>query len=535
MVHAEVPFGADIKGYLGHIVASGEGYTFKLPVSIVATHSEGKLVDFKLKAITKTVEEGGVLKLERTLNDLGIYRPFNVTLTYCIKNTLEGGCLQIATRNLTLDQHDSSFDEIHLDLPGNSTGKYYVEAKAEFFDLSVTATDSFEVIEVFWTEGRVKISIALFLIIIMSASLWYGHKYYKAYLQRNARYLFPVRQDRLPKEGFTVGKIAETSRPAYINPRDLLTHAIVAGATGSGKSVSASIIAEEALENKIPVVVFDPTAQWTGFVKPCQDKDLLARYKAFGLKDPKSFRGMIYEIRDESIKLNLKEYANPGEVTVFDLSKLSVKQYDSVVVSIIKSIFAETWEESTDLKLLVVFDEVHRLLAKYGGEEGYVALEKACREFRKWGIGIIMCSQVTADFKEAVAGNILTEVQMNTKSNEDVERIKSKYGPEYAQRIVKEEVGVGMMQNPRYNEGKPYFVAFRPPLHSPHKILESELREYIRLAEEIGALEEAVSKLPPEKKSDYALELKLAKDKLKTGRFRVTEIYLEGVRKKLGK
>jgi len=86
----------------------------------------------------------------------------------------------------------------------------------------------------------------------------------------------------------------------------------------------------------------------------------------------------------------------------------------------------------------LVFDEVHRLLEKYGGKGGYVALEKACREFRKWGIGLIMVSQVSTDFKEAVAGNIMTEVQLNTKSMDDIKRIAHKYGVDYSSKISRQ-------------------------------------------------------------------------------------------------
>ena len=55
---------------------------------------------------------------------------------------------------------------------------------------------------------------------------------------------------------------------------ELKTHILTAGATGSGKTVSAMAIVEELLDKKIPVVVFDPTAQWTGFVRPCKDQNL---------------------------------------------------------------------------------------------------------------------------------------------------------------------------------------------------------------------------------------------------------------------
>jgi hypothetical protein len=39
-----------------------------------------------------------------------------------------------------------------------------------------------------------------------------------------------------------------------------------------GKSISAQVIIEEALLQGITVLVFDPTAQWSGMLRKCDDK-----------------------------------------------------------------------------------------------------------------------------------------------------------------------------------------------------------------------------------------------------------------------
>jgi hypothetical protein len=226
---------------------------------------------------------------------------------------------------------------------------------------------------------------------------------------------------------------------------------------------------------------------------------------------------------------------NPGEITVFTLNKLKPGEYDDAVRNIIDTIFAHGWEESTKLRMVVVFDEVHRLLEKYGGKGGYVALERACREFRKWGIGLIMVSQVLSDFKEAIKGNVLTEIQLHTKSLGDLARIEKKYGLDYAKRVTKLEVGVGMMQNPKYNEGRPWFIAFRPTWHEPHKIPDKDMevyREYAAMLEEIEAKIESMEKAGKDV-FDLKTELKLAKDKLKKGRFRMAKIYIDSLKKHL--
>ena len=95
------------------------------------------------------------------------------------------------------------------------------------------------------------------------------------------------------KENLVLGRIAETKIKACLEPDKLKTHTIVAGATGGGKSIAAQVIIEEALIKNVAVIVFDPTAQWSGMLRKCDDRKMLSYYPAFGLKqtDARAFFG----------------------------------------------------------------------------------------------------------------------------------------------------------------------------------------------------------------------------------------------------
>jgi hypothetical protein len=412
-------------------------------------------------------------------------------------------------------------------------GRYYIEAAALYENKSASAADIFTVFKPFWTTTKKIAMIALFLITTAGASGYRARKWYIARKQAAARYLHATQYKDLPKGPMWIGKIAETDIRAEFDPNDLRTHMIVAGATGSGKSVAASVIVEELLELKIPVVVFDPTAQWTGFVRPCRDENFFKVYSKFGMRreDAKPYRGLIFEVTDPNVRIDFKKYMNPGEITIFTLDKLKPGEYDQAVMNIVDTIFDMGWEESTELKMAIVFDEIHRLHEKYGGKGGYIALEKGAREFRKWGIGLIMVSQVLADFKEELKGNVLTELQLHTKSLSDVERVKEKYGEEYASRLTKLEVGVGMMQNPKYNGGRPFFVHIRPVKHEAHKLPDRDLETYKEFDNLLSMIETTIENLKASGVDTFDLELefKLARDKLKEGRFRMAEIYAESL------
>ncbi|NOQ56148.1 MAG: DUF87 domain-containing protein, partial [Nanohaloarchaea archaeon] len=526
--------------YHGGIIFSSSNQTTRIPVALKITATSGILqeMDIDIKLITKRIRPDDDIKFNVIFSNLAKNKGFNVSLMYTIKNAKTEETIKVVNETIFLTESITLRKSIPMtDIDTVDLGEYYIEAVATYGDKTQrSSVDTFEVVLTFWETtfwNRLKWGFAL---ISLSLAVYFGRIRYLKYKHRNERYIQPVNYSLLPAdtdESFCLGKISETNRKAWLNPKDLTTHLLVAGSTGSGKSVAASVIIEEALEHNIPVVVFDPTVQWTGFMKPCKDDFILNRYPQFGMdaRYRRSYKGIIEEVTTPDIKVDFKKYMNPGEITIFTLDKLKTGQYDLAIRSIIKTVFNETWEESTELKLIIVLDEVHRLLEKYGGSGGYAEVEKACREFRKWGIGLIMISQVSSDFKEAISGNVLTEIQLNTKSLSDIEKWKNKYGLDFANRISRQGIGVGMIQNPKYNNGKPWFVSFRPTWHSPHKILNEDLEKYKDFSKKLESIESAIEKLKTKgiNTNEFELELKLAKNKLKQGRFRIAEIYISSL------
>ncbi len=421
-------------------------------------------------------------------------------------------------------------------------GDYIFIFNASYQNINSSQVVRFEVKQQ-WHESYMfqLLLVVTFAIIVFLALAFISHKVI-VHKRKNMRYIIPSLHDLPGREETTqlhVGFIGGTKQSAYITAKDLTTHALVAGSTGSGKSVTASIIVEEALNKKIPAVIFDPTAQWTGFLSPLKDKKIFPMYKKFHMsrEEARSYKGLIFTPQNDTFEMDFKDYMHPGEATVFNLSRLTVQEYDVAVKKIIDTMFAQRWEESPDLKLIVVFDEVHRLLDPSTQGLGYEALTKACREFRKWGIGLVMASQVSSDFKEAIGGNVLTEVQLNTKNLEDIHKVEQKYGSEFSDRVTRQGVGVALFQQPKYNKGKPWFIEFRPPLHNPHKLAEEDLDKYDEFTKELLKLKGVMNEF--EKLhidvDDYKMDYNLAYNKLKEGKFKMVEIYVEELRQSLQK
>jgi len=165
-------------------------------------------------------------------------------------------------------------------------------------------------------------------------------------------------------------------------------------------------------------------------------------------------------------------------LTIFRINELTPHLADEFIESCLNRIYRANLTEAMSLKTLLVLDEVHRLLPKYGGRKAYLKLEQAVREFRKWGIGLLMISQVLTDFKGAIRGNIGTEVQMFSRYEGDIKRVRERHGSIASKLISKLPVGLGMVESGGYNKGNPYFVEFRPIYHSALKLNDKDLKTY---------------------------------------------------------
>ena len=377
------------------------------------------------------------------------------------------------------------------------------------------------------------VTILSFLVVAYFAFL-----FIKRIQEKKKRFHVKVDYKLLPQEGersLFVGNIAETKHKCYFDMDRLTVHTIVAGSTGGGKSISAQDIVEECLIKGTAVAVFDPTAQWSGMLRKLEDKKFLSLYANFGLdpkKDAKAFPGNIKAIKDHREIVDIFKYLKPGEIQVFTTNTLDPKNYDTFVANMIRQIFHSKLDEFRGLKYIVAFDEIHRILPKFGGSgAGFLQIERGCREFRKWGIGILLISQVLSDFVGEIKANINTLVQMKTKDEGDLNRIKMEYGEEFIQSLVKSPVGSGMVSNSAWNRGQPFYVTFRPIYHSVVRLKDDELDEYNKYNSIVEQLEYEFDQLEELKQDvfDLRLELKLSKDKIKSGNFNMVKIYLDGL------
>jgi hypothetical protein len=492
----------------------------------------------------KTVKAGETFKFKTDVRNLLSDQQYPVALFYTIQTTDGNTTIWTYNTNIYLRTGVSLIKELRLPQTIKD-GDYILTVTANYLGLSSATSTVFTVVVPFWKImlfGRIPLWW-IFILIATLAVASFAYILIRKNIESKKKFHIRVEYSELPKLGprsIFVGKIAETNIRTYMNMENFKTHTICAGSTGGGKSFSAQGIIEEMLLKDVAILVFDPTAQWTGMLRKQNSKFLLDLYQEFGMKkeEARAFNGNIKQVMDKRELIDIKKYMKKGEIFVFACHKLDPKDMDMFVANVIREVFHANFDESPNLRLMLVFDEVHRLLPKFGGSgDGFLQIERGCREFRKWGIGILLISQVLADFVGQIKANINTEIQMRTRDEGDLERIRVKYGEEILRSLVKATVGAGMVENPAYNRGRPYFIQFRPLLHSVERLSDEEVEKYTKYNLEVDNLLYSLEQLEAEGLDifDLKLELKLAQDKIKTGNFNMVEIYLEGLRPRIDK
>ncbi|MBN1377356.1 DUF87 domain-containing protein, partial [Candidatus Woesearchaeota archaeon] len=537
----------DPEDYNGTLVITG-GINEEIPIHIELLDKEklpiqALIVD--LEAEDKITHPGNKLRFRTDLKNMLTDQQYPVTLFYTVQNSEGNETLWTSTSNVFL--HTSFSLLKNFEVPEDmDSGEYIIRVTAHYLGLSSGASTTFKITMPFYLYsvfGVIRVWQLILIILLIGGGV-FGFWFYKKKIEERKKYHLRVDYNELPKPGpnsLFVGKIAETNKKTYFNMQKFTTHTIVAGATGGGKSFTAQDLIEELLLKDVAVIVFDPTAQWSGMLRKLDDPSIKRMYPLFDMdpkEDTRAFNGNIRQVENALEIIDIKKYMKPGEIQVFTLNKLDPKDIDIFVANTIKEVFHANFDESRKLRLVLVYDEVHRLLPRFGGSgEGFIQIERACREFRKWGVGVFLISQVLADFVGEIKANINTEVQMRTRSENDLNRIKTKYGEEVLQSLVKASVGTGMVENPAYNLGKPYFVTFRPIMHSVTRLSDEELDKYNQFNKSIDQLQYELEQMKElgEDVFDLNLELKLATNKLKEGSFNMVKIYLDGLEPRVKK
>ncbi|HDK41782.1 MAG TPA: carboxypeptidase regulatory-like domain-containing protein, partial [Candidatus Pacearchaeota archaeon] len=227
--------------YKGTLTLSGD-LESEIPVKIEIVSKKFSIENLlmKISLFKEEVKEGDSLKYELGLQNLLSEQGYKINLKHMILNSDESKIYLEEEESVEIKNSLGLLKEFNL--PKNITkGKYLVRVEAAYLNYFSSINSPFTIIKPMYMYSFfgiplwiIFVGISAFSFILLNGLL------YRWQVQKRKRYHLALKIDTLPKQGnrsIKLGKIAEKKIPAYYNLDDLTTHAIVAGATGGGKSI----------------------------------------------------------------------------------------------------------------------------------------------------------------------------------------------------------------------------------------------------------------------------------------------------------
>ena len=273
---------------------------------------------------------------------------------------------------------------------------------------------------------------------------------------------------QLPSEGNVLGRVAlddwKLGDFVYLPLRKYAQKGIlVSGASGSGKTIAAKVIVEELLQEHIPVLVFDYTKQWERIFDRNTDQIMLEKYRLFGMRSPRAFKGRIVKELPE-----ISKTLQSGEGTVVDLSSVSetderVGKVATALDQILEHFQGEA--DSEDLRLFLVIEEAHLWTAKEVPKDASRFLDRVVRLLRKKGVGVMLVSHKISDFDPAMRSSMNISILFRTKYDGDLDSVTRTLGSDWSKIIP--SLPVGFSEFHYADLGGPFVVAWRPTYSQP--------------------------------------------------------------------
>lgn len=248
-------------------------------------------------------------------------------------------------------------------------------------------------------------------------------------------------------------------------------HAIAIGASGSGKSYAASLIAEGALSNNVRVIVYDSTRSWTGFAEPSKLSSESCGTFGFTSQSARGFDTTVIEPRLADPPPTDELVSGKG-IVVITPSHLTESEEKEVLEKWLTALYEHVaaMPESPKLSHLLVIEEAHRLKEHPRLVE---ILELFARTARVRGVGLLFVTQVLTDLAPGLRSQASTHLLLKTAYSQDLTRAGQIAGKEIQERIPALKQGTGFVHFADY--GPPVLTAFRPPLHRQSAIPEAQL------------------------------------------------------------
>lgn len=209
------------------------------------------------------------------------------------------------------------------------------------------------------------------------------------------------------KGGVFVGRSLEYSMPFFLNFRSLLNpHTFILGMSGSGKTyLMKSLMLKIYSLLGCRIVVIDLNGEYAELSNSDMGDSSLELDRLFGIEDRKG---------------NKEDYA----IIYYDLKNLEEKEKSRRVSDLLNKIDKNMrfWNADGDFRVFIFLDEAWKFLKEIN------SLESIVREGRKYGVGIVMASQMLEDIDIPMLYNSAVLFVFRIQNKNSLNKLSKSYG-----------------------------------------------------------------------------------------------------------
>ena len=209
------------------------------------------------------------------------------------------------------------------------------------------------------------------------------------------------------KGGVFVGRSLEYSMPFFLNFRSLLNpHTFILGMSGSGKTyLMKSLMLKIYSLLGCKIVVIDLNGEYAELSNTNREDSSLKLDRLFGIEDQEG---------------NKEDYA----IIYYDLKNLEEKEKSRRVSDLLNKIDKNMrfWNADGDFRVFIFLDEAWKFLKEIN------SLESIVREGRKYGVGIVMASQMLEDIDIPMLYNSAVLFVFRIQNKNSLNKLSKSYG-----------------------------------------------------------------------------------------------------------
>lgn len=233
---------------------------------------------------------------------------------------------------------------------------------------------------------------------------------------------------KIPEGHKKIGIIPNSKFPIHVNIDDIITHnTAILGVTGSGKSYLSFSLIESFVEQKVKVLILDPSRQHFSY---------LSRYSPTQLRDPNKIEEEVKKwMEDSESFIGIHQFA----------TQLSMPRVTSCYVQEVFKWIVQTVRLSPGKNerahVCIVFEEAHSLIPEWNqvserNDTDYVnRTARVILQGRKFGVGSLIITQRTANVTKTILNQCNSIIALQSFDQTGLDFLKNYMGDEYSNSI----------------------------------------------------------------------------------------------------